>query len=130
VFDDFQIQQAPASTFEIPLGSGEITVLTVSERMPTYYDFCLADASCNASCYAARTTFAGITHSGDLVNGNDLLHYVKFEKESLANKEICVFISGFQSTQITRFLGTSPALLVADHVNKVNMKSPPGCFTS
>jgi hypothetical protein len=31
-----------------------------------------------------------------------------------------VFISGYQSTHITRFLGTHPALLVADHVEKVN----------
>jgi hypothetical protein len=44
---------------------------------------------------------------------------VKIDKESLTDKEICVFISGYQSTHITRFLGTDPALLVADHVDKV-----------
>lgn len=99
--------------------SGQITILAVSERTPTYYDFCFADASCNTCCWIARDTFPGITHSGDILNGNDLLDYVKIHKGSLTEQEICVFISGFQSTHITRFLGTHPALLVADHVDKV-----------
>ncbi|KAH8689027.1 hypothetical protein BGW36DRAFT_391578 [Talaromyces proteolyticus] len=119
VFEDFQIQQAPASTFKIPIVSGQITILAVSERTPTYYDFCFADASCNACCWLARNTFAGITHSGDILNGQDLLDFVTIHKDSLTEKEICVFISGYQSTQITRFLGTNPALLVANHVDKV-----------
>ncbi|KAH8665034.1 hypothetical protein BGZ60DRAFT_62681 [Tricladium varicosporioides] len=119
VFEDFQIQQAPASTFKIPIVSDQITILAVSERTPTYYDFCFADAECNACCWLARTTFAGITHSGDICNGQDLLDYVRINKDSLTEKEICVFISGYQSTHITRFLGTNPALLVANHVDKV-----------
>jgi hypothetical protein len=99
--------------------SDQITILAVSERTPTYYDFCFADASYNACCWLARNTFPGITHSGDLLNGKDLLDYVKINKDTLTDKEICVFISGYQSTQITRFLGTHPALLVANHVDKV-----------
>jgi hypothetical protein len=47
------------------------------------------------------------------------LDYVKINKDTLTDQEICVFISGYQSTRITRFLGTNPALLVADHVDKV-----------
>lgn len=113
--------QAPASTFKIPIVSGEITILAVSERTPTYYDFCFADASCNACCWLARNTFPGITHSGDILNGQDLLDYVKINKDTLTEKEICVFISGYQYTHITRFLGTDPALLVADHVDKVSL---------
>lgn len=112
--------QAPASTFKIPIVSDQITILAVSERTPTYYDFCFADASCNTCCWLARTTFPGITHSGDILNHNDLLDYVKINQSSLTEEEICVFISGYQSTHITRFLGTHPALLVADHVEKVN----------
>lgn len=115
--------QAPASTFKIPIVSDQITVLAVSERTPTYYDFCFADKSCNACCWLARNTFPGITHSGDILNGQDLLDYVKINKNSLTEKEICVFISGYQSTLITRFLGSHPALLVADHVEKVNSES-------
>ncbi|KAJ5665716.1 uncharacterized protein N7477_008164 [Penicillium maclennaniae] len=119
VFEDFQIMQAPASTFKIPIVSDQITILAVSERTPTYYDFCFADALCNACCWLARNTFPGISHSGDILNGQDLLDYVKINKDTLTEKDICVFISGYQSTLITRFLGTNPALLVADHVEKV-----------
>lgn len=100
--------------------SDQITILAVSELKPTYYDFCFADVSCNACCWLARNTFAGITHSGDIINQRDLLDYVKINKDSLTEKEICVFISGYQSTQITKFLGTNPALLVANHVDKVS----------
>ncbi|KAH6961951.1 hypothetical protein BKA56DRAFT_498721 [Ilyonectria sp. MPI-CAGE-AT-0026] len=119
VFDDFQIMQAPAATFKIPIVSDQITILAVSERTPTYYDFCFADAVCNACCWLARNTFSGITHSGDLLNHQDLLDYVRINKELFTEREICVFISGYQKTQITRFLGTDPALMVADHVDKI-----------
>ncbi|KAL4865324.1 hypothetical protein BDV12DRAFT_150773 [Aspergillus spectabilis] len=118
VFEDFQIMQAPASTFKIPIVSGQITIFAVSERTPTYYDFCLADASCNTCCFNARNTFPGISHSGDILHEQDFLAHVKLNKESLTEKEICVFISGYRETLITRFLGTNPALLVADHVDK------------
>ncbi|KAL5337393.1 hypothetical protein BJX70DRAFT_369723 [Aspergillus crustosus] len=119
IFDDFQILQAPAPTFKIPLVSGQITIFAVSEKTPTYYDFCFADAECNTCCYSERSTFEGIKHSGDINNGEDFLAHVKIYKEDLTDKELCVFISGFQNTRITRFLGTHPALLVADHVDKV-----------
>ncbi|KAF4344546.1 hypothetical protein FBEOM_1514 [Fusarium beomiforme] len=119
VFDDFQIMQAPAATFKIPIVSGQITILAVSERTPTYYDFCFADEDCNACCWLARETFSGIKHSGDLLNNKDLLDYVTIDKDRLTQKPICVFISGYTKTQITRFLGTNPALMVADHVDKI-----------
>lgn len=97
----------------------QITIFAVSELTPTYWDFCFADADCNTCCWVARQTFPGITHSGDILNGRDLLDYVKISKDSLTEKEIGVFISGYQSTQITRFQGTHPAMLIADHVDKV-----------
>lgn len=111
--------QAPSSTFTVPLPSNEITILAVSERTPTYYDFCFANAAQDACCWLARDTFAGIAHSGDILQGLDLLDYVRVHHDTLTREEICVFISGYQVTPITRFLGTHPALLVADHVDKV-----------
>lgn len=120
MFDDFQIMQAPAATFKIPIVSGQITILAVSERTPTYYDFCFADYDCNACCWLERTTFPGIKHSGDILHGQDLLDYVRIDNDTLTEKPICVFISGYTKTQITRFLGTNPALLVADNVDKVS----------
>ncbi|KAL3473068.1 hypothetical protein BJX99DRAFT_234399 [Aspergillus californicus] len=119
VFADFQILQAPASTFRIPIVSGQITIFAVSEKKPTYYDFCLADASYNTCCFSATHTFPGINHSGDILNGNDFLAHIKLKKESLIDEALCVFISGYRNTQITRFRGTHPALLVADHADKV-----------
>ncbi|KAJ5493605.1 hypothetical protein N7463_009692 [Penicillium fimorum] len=118
VFEDFQIVQAPASTFKIPIVSNQITILAVSERTPTYYDFCFADASSNVCCWNAKRTFPGLIHSGDFYLENNLLDYVKIDKDSFTEKELCVFISGYHSTPITRFLGTHPALLVANHVDK------------
>ncbi|KAF4945314.1 hypothetical protein FGADI_12054 [Fusarium gaditjirri] len=119
VFDDFQIMQAPAATFKIPVVSGQITILAVSERSPTYYDFCFADQDCNTCCWLERTTFSGIKHSGDILYSQDLLDYVRIDNDTLTEKPICVFISGYTKTRITRFLGTHPALLVADHVDKI-----------
>ncbi|KAJ5192148.1 hypothetical protein N7449_008290 [Penicillium cf. viridicatum] len=119
IFENFQILQAPASTFKVPIVSDEIMILAVSERTPTYYDFCVADASYNACCWNAKNTFPGITHSGDITNGQDLAHYLKIKKETATEEELCVFISGYELTPITKFLGTHPALLVADHVDKV-----------
>ncbi|KAI9147129.1 hypothetical protein HJFPF1_13161 [Paramyrothecium foliicola] len=119
VFDDFQITQAPASTFRVPIVSGQIAMLAVSKRTPTYYDFCFANEQDKICCWNARNTFPGIAHSGDINNGKDFLAHVKLNNESLTNETLCVFISGYQSTKITRFLGTHPALLVADHADKI-----------
>jgi hypothetical protein len=112
--------QAPDTTFKIPIAPDrQITLLAVSKKYPTYWDFCFVDESCHACCYNATNTFSGITHSGDIIRDNDLLHYAQINKELPAEKEICFFISGYQNTHISRFVGTYPAMLVADHEDKV-----------
>ncbi|KAF2155450.1 hypothetical protein K461DRAFT_292308 [Myriangium duriaei CBS 260.36] len=116
VFDDFQILQAPASTFRIPLVPDQITILALSERKPTYYDLCFGNASGDTCCYSATHTFPGMKHSGDISNGQEFLAHVKFTKDPAAESDLCCFISGYQGTRITKFLGTYPALLVADHI--------------
>ncbi|KAJ5663665.1 hypothetical protein N7507_004396 [Penicillium longicatenatum] len=91
--EDFEIMQAPASTFKVPIVSGEITIFAVSERKPSYWDFCFTDRSCNTCCWLARDTFPGITHSGDITNGLDLLDYVKIDKNSPhKQRNLCVHI--------------------------------------
>lgn len=100
--------------------SGQITILAVSERSPTYWDLCFANAACTVSDWSALHKLPGITHSGDKMNGNDLLHHTIISKDSFTEEEICVFISGYRSTQITRFLGTHPAMLVANHADKAS----------
>ena len=93
--------------------------MAVSERTPTYYDFCIGDKNCNACCFDARKTFAGVTHSGDLTNQMDLLHFIKMDVDQLIERELAVFISGFQYTKLTRFLGSNPAVLIANNIEKV-----------
>ncbi|KAJ4129228.1 hypothetical protein NW768_007763 [Fusarium equiseti] len=111
-FNDFQVSQAPSTTFKIPLHSGKISILVVSLRYPTYYDFCLGDVDGNTSCWCAKETLGGISHSGDCNESNDLLQFAKLDADKLSEeKPICVFISGFNNTQITKFLGTHPALM-------------------
>lgn len=61
-------------------------------------------------------------HSGDNISGRDFLAYVKINADIFTNAELGVFISGFNYTPITQFLGTYPALLVADHVDMVSYK--------
>lgn len=100
--------------------SGQITILAVSERNPTYWDLCFANAAYTVSDWSRLSTLPGIDHSGDKNYGSDLLHHATISKQSLPEEEICVFISGYQSTQITRFLGTHPAMLVANHADKVS----------
>ncbi|KAJ1326191.1 hypothetical protein MN608_07636 [Microdochium nivale] len=122
-FADYQIVPAPAATFSVPVVTGRdnMTILVVSERKPTYYDLCLADSAGNTSCYSARTTFHGFAHSGDIGHDSTLLHHIKLHDHDMdsAAEPLCVFISGFQYTRITAFLGTHPALLVADHAAKM-----------
>jgi len=104
--------------------SGEIAILAVSERTPTYYDFCIADKDCNVCCWLARDTFPGVTHSGDLLHQRDLLDYVRINANQLTTRELAVFISGYQTTKLTRFLGSNPAVLIANNVEKVFFWSP------
>ncbi|KAJ5346619.1 hypothetical protein N7541_009101 [Penicillium brevicompactum] len=119
VFNDFQILQAPAPTFKVPIKTDQITILAVYRKSPSYFDLCLADAEYNTSCWSEKEIFAGITHSGDIFKGENILQYVKFDTDTHTEKEICVLISSFNYTPITKFLGTHPALLVADHVEKI-----------
>ncbi|KAG8666600.1 hypothetical protein FPOAC2_11717 [Fusarium poae] len=119
IFNDFQIMQAPSTTFKVPIASGEkISILAISERYPTYYDLCFGEENYSTSCWCSPSIIAGITHSGDRTTGNDLLQYASLDKNKLTEKPVCVFISGYLRTEITRFLGTHPALMVADYEEK------------
>jgi hypothetical protein len=100
--DEYTVQQAPASTFKVPIESDKIAIFAVSERYPTYYDLCVADAAYKTSCYNARGSFTGMAHSGDINEGTDLLHHIKLSEKLHSGKEFVVFVSGFQC----RFGGT------------------------
>ena len=97
----------------------EIALLAVSERTPTYFDFCMGDKLSNTCCWAARNTFPGITHSGDILHGNDLLDYIRVNEDLSSENDIAIVISGFQYTCLTRFQGSNPVVMVANHEEKV-----------
>jgi hypothetical protein len=94
--DDYTVQQAPTSTFKVPIEEDKIAILAVSERYPTYYDLCVADAACNTTCYHARASLTGMTHSGDITDGDYLLHCIEVNQQLQSGKDFVVFVSGFK----------------------------------
>lgn len=71
------------------------------------------------ACYGARSTFAGMTHSGDCNDGSDLLQHIKIGQKLGSDKEYTVFVSGFQCTKLTRFKDRNPVVMIANHAEKV-----------
>jgi hypothetical protein len=104
--------------------SDQITLLAVSALTPTFFDFCMADSACNTCCWAARDTFPGIKHSGDILHNRDLLDYIKISEDLSPEKDIAIVISGYQYTKLTRFQGSNPVVMVANHAEKVFPKLP------
>lgn len=60
--NEYTVQQAPKSTFKVPIDAKRIAMLAVSERKPNYYDFCVADADCKTESWAARNEFSGVRY--------------------------------------------------------------------
>ena len=116
---EYMIQQAPAPTFKVPLVSGEITIFAVSEMIPTFYDLCIADSNYKTICYAARSQFPGLTHSGDVNTGQLLLHHITATSVTLQEEEYVVFVSGYQNTRLTEYKAKNPLVLIANHTEKV-----------
>lgn len=98
--DEYTVQQAPTSPFKVPIEEDKIAILAVSERYPTYYDLCVADAACHTTCYEgkAKYTFTGngMTHSGDINEDHNLLHHIKVSRHLESGKEFAVFVSGYR----------------------------------
>jgi hypothetical protein len=96
--DEYTVQQAPTLTFKVPIEEDKIAILAVSERYPAYYDLCVADAACHTTCYEpkAKYTFTGMTHSGDINEDHNLLHYIKVWQHLESGKEFAVFVSGYR----------------------------------
>ncbi len=113
------MQQAPSSTLKVPVDPTKIAILAVSERYPTYYDLCVADAACNTTCYSATRSFAGMDHSGDINDRSDLLHHIKIDHRVESGKEFAVFVSGYSHTRLTKFQERNPVVMVANHAEKV-----------
>ena len=116
--EEFTIQQAPGSTFEIPIIDDEIHIFAVSQRTPSYYDLCIADSEQNTSCYSATNTFKGLAHSGDINKGNILLQHIKISS-SLDETARTVFVSGYKYNKLKNYKAYNPVVLIVNHKTKV-----------
>jgi hypothetical protein len=117
--EEYMIQQAPSPTFKVPLVNNAITIFAVSKRAPTFYDLCIADSGHKTSCYAAKGTFHGLTHSGDNNNGLFLLQYITTHTAPLQETEYVLFVSGYSHTLLTKYKEENPLVLIANHQEKV-----------
>ena len=94
--DDYTVKQVQNAIFKVPIEADKIALLAVSERYPTYYDLCVADAECNTTCYDARASITGMTHSGDITDGDNLLQCIEVNQQLQSGKDFVVFVSGFK----------------------------------
>lgn len=114
----YSIQQAPSSTFKVPIHDNEIHIFAVSQRTPSYYDLCLGTAQSQTACWCARSTFAGITHSGDNNSGNTLLQHMRFVAGAMDELPRTVFVSGYDYNKLRNYKAYNPLVLVANHKAK------------
>jgi len=64
-----------------------------------------------------------MTHSGDIIQGADLLHHIKIDEKLQSGKEFVVFVSGYSKTKLTRFQDRNPVVMIANHEEKVTQIS-------
>ncbi|KAF3151011.1 hypothetical protein TWF594_008227 [Orbilia oligospora] len=119
-FKDYQIISLVNPYLEVPFVAGQMSIVVLSVRMPTYYDFCLGKADGSMVLYCNRTqhSLPGIEHSGDINEGTTLLHHIVF-KEEMAEEPFALFVSGYSSTALYRFKEQNPAVTICDHHAKI-----------
>ncbi|KAK6504268.1 hypothetical protein TWF506_002470 [Arthrobotrys conoides] len=119
-FKDYQIISLVNPYLEVPFAAGQLSIVVLSVRMPTYYDFCLGKSDGNMVLYCNTTNNAlpGIKHSGDINEGTTLLHHIVFE-EAMNEDPFALFVSGYSSTALHRFKEQNPAVTICDHDAKI-----------
>lgn len=115
--DEYQISQAPSSSFEVPIVNGLIHIFAVSVKEPTYYDLCVGDSEARTCCFKARNTFKGMTHSGDCNAHNVLLQHIQLNA-NLDETPHAVFVSGYHNHALHQYKKRNPLVLVANHSTK------------
>lgn len=114
---EYNIQQAPSSSFTVPIVNGQIHIFAVSVKKPTFYDLCVGDAAFRTCCFKSSRVFYGMQHSGDKVIDNVLLQYLKLGSE-LDDEPRAVFVSGYLKHALHRYKEHNPLVLVANHETK------------
>lgn len=115
---EYSIQQAPSSTFNVPIVDGEIHIFAVSAHQPTYYDLCVGEAECRTCCFQAPRSIPGISHSSDVLRENVLLQHMKLDGSKLDEEARAVFVSGYSYTALHKYKVHNPLVLVANHYTK------------
>ncbi|KAK6532859.1 hypothetical protein TWF281_007032 [Arthrobotrys megalospora] len=119
-FKDYQIISLVNPYLEVPFAAGEMSIVVLSVRMPTYYDFCLGKANGDMVLYCNTTHngLSGIKHSGDINEGSTLLHHIVFQEE-MNEEPFALFVSGYSSTSLHRYKEQNPAVTICDHNAKI-----------
>eukprot|EP01064_Diplonema_japonicum_P015092 TRINITY_DN22860_c0_g1_i1.p1 TRINITY_DN22860_c0_g1~~TRINITY_DN22860_c0_g1_i1.p1 ORF type:complete len:1565 (+),score=446.89 TRINITY_DN22860_c0_g1_i1:43-4737(+) len=108
--------QDTGSKFTTTVTSDSVIVSAFSKLTPTYFDLCLRLNS-SALVYYNKTVAGNLTHSGDIVNGHELLHTVKL-RSCTADDVVVPFLTGYRSTPLRRFEEHRPVVVVWDHTTK------------
>ncbi|KAK6505660.1 hypothetical protein TWF481_007551 [Arthrobotrys musiformis] len=115
-FRGYQIISLVNPYLEVPFVAGEMSIVVLSVRTPTYYDFCLgkSDGSMVLYCNTTHHAIPGIKHSGDINEGATLLHHIIF-KDEMTEDPFALFVSGYSSTALHRYKEQNPAVTICDH---------------
>ncbi|KAF3919531.1 hypothetical protein ABW20_dc0101559 [Dactylellina cionopaga] len=119
-FKSYQIISLVNPYLEIPFVPDEPSVVVLSVRSPTFYDFCLGNAAGNMVLFSnnTHTGIPGIAHSGDVTQGNNLLQHVKFDGD-MSEEPFVLFVSGYSHNALHLYKPQSPAMTICDHVSKI-----------
>ncbi|KAK6342947.1 hypothetical protein TWF718_008325 [Orbilia javanica] len=117
---DYQIISLVNPYLEVPFVAGAKSIVVLSVRQPTYYDFCLgkSDGSMVLYCNKTHSSLPGIQHSGDINEGATLLHHIVFQ-EQMTEEPFALFVSGYSGTALYRFKEQNPAVTICDHNAKI-----------
>ncbi|EPS38575.1 hypothetical protein H072_7657 [Dactylellina haptotyla CBS 200.50] len=119
-FKAYQIISLVNPYLEVPFVAGESTIVVLSVRDPTFYDFCLGNANGNMVLFSNTTdaSLPGFRHSGDISQGNNLLHHAIFD-DDMNEEPFTLFVSGYSNNALHRYKPQSPAVTICDHEAKI-----------
>ena len=110
-FDVQQLEQG--SKFVMRLPSGQPHIITVSRKIPNYFDLWFGNNE-NIN-YFSNTGYPRKLHSGDIVTpDNILIHLIKYPKGFQVTG-----VNGYSNNPLIRYAANRPLTLVIDHCNKI-----------
>ncbi|KAK6335938.1 hypothetical protein TWF730_003314 [Orbilia blumenaviensis] len=119
-FKEYQIISLVNPYLEVPFVEDEMSIVVLSVRTPTFYDFCLGNTNGDMVLYCnlSHNGLPGIRHSGDVNEGSTLLHNITF-KNDMGENPFALFVSGYSNTALHRYKEQNPAVTICDHVAKI-----------